>query len=74
MIRNIPTDELSGCPFCGGDNSVVLLVKFGRDGWRDRYFVRCDYDLGGCGAEGGWRHSPHEAIAVWNMRGGKDPE
>ena len=55
------------CPFCGNPD-VTLRRKAGEDGFRDRYYVLCDYDLGGCGAEGGWRHRPEEAVWCWNER------
>ena len=59
--------EPKKCPFCGSDN-LFLRVIGGKDGFRDRFCVLCDYDDGGCGAEGGWRHSPAEALDVWNQR------
>ena len=40
----------------------------GKDGWRDRYFVLCDYEEGGCGAGGGYRHYKEDAIYAWNER------
>lgn len=55
------------CPFCGRPNPTLRIVN-GKDGWRDRYCVLCNYDDGGCGGEGGWRHSPGEALAAWNER------
>lgn len=59
--------QLRPCPFCGNPN-VVLKTKPGRNGFRARYFVLCDYDEGGCGAEGGWRHYREEAETCWNER------
>lgn len=55
------------CPFCGFDSPEVRIIK-GRDGWRDRYSVLCNYSEGGCGAEGGMYHTKAEAIAAWNNR------
>lgn len=49
----------------------MLMTKPGRNGFRDLYFVRCRYDEGGCGGEGGWRHSKEEAVNAWNKRDGK---
>lgn len=56
------------CPFCGETESVRMMIRKGKDGWRDRYFVRCEYDSGGCGAESGWYHSEEEAADSWNRR------
>ena len=54
------------CPFCG--NYARIIIRQGKDGWRDRYSVLCDYENGGCGAESGWYHSREEAIDSWNKR------
>ena len=57
------------CPFCGFEG--VRVIRYARDGvhlYRDRYVVRCDFRDGGCGAEGGMRRSPEEALDVWNQR------
>lgn len=58
---------MRACPFCGFTYTVLITIP-GLDGFRDRYAVRCPYDEGGCGAEGGWRHYKEEAIEVWNQR------
>lgn len=58
--------ELKPCPFCGEDPQVIRIK--GKDGWRDRYTVRCPYDHGGCGAEGGMYHYEAEAVEAWNRR------
>lgn len=58
--------ELRTCPFCSGEPTII--VRRGKDGWRDRYAVLCDYEHGGCGAESGWYHYESEAIAAWNRR------
>ena len=58
--------ELKPCPFCG--NEPTIIVRKGKDGWRDRYSVLCDYEHGGCGAESGWYHYEVEAVASWNKR------
>lgn len=59
-------DELKPCPFCGEEGKII--VRKGKDGWRDRYSVLCDYEDGGCGAESGWYHYEAEAIEAWNRR------
>lgn len=59
---------LRHCPFCGCLESVDIMCKPGKDGWRTRYFVLCNYDMGGCGAAGGERHSVAEAVECWNER------
>lgn len=55
------------CPFCGSENPYMRIIG-GQDGFRDQYCVICDYDAGGCGAEGGLRHDPDEALDAWNQR------
>ena len=59
--------EITHCPFCGFKEPHVT-VNPGVDGFRDRYSVLCDYQDGGCGADGPWRHSREEAIEDWNRR------
>lgn len=58
--------NLKPCPFCGEDPQIIRIK--GKDGWRDRYTVRCPYDHDGCGAEGGMYHSEAEAVWAWNQR------
>ena len=60
--------ELKPCPFCGGSEAVKVIARHGKDGWRDRYSVLCDYQDGGCGSESGWYHYLGEAIDAWNRR------
>lgn len=60
--------DLKPCPFCGMKDSIVFITRKGKDGWRDRYSVLCDYEDGGCGAESGWYHDRGEAVAAWNRR------
>ncbi len=55
------------CPFCGNPDVEMILIK-PEDGFRVKFAVRCNYDSGGCGAEGGWRHNVDEAVDVWNQR------
>lgn len=62
--------RLKPCPFCGNDDPTIRIFK-GKDGWRDRYAVLCNYDEGGCGAESGVYHSEAEAIESWNRRVGE---
>ena len=61
-------EKLRNCPFCGGEPTIV--VRKGKDGWRDRYSILCDYEHGGCGAESGWYHYESEAVEAWNKRVG----
>lgn len=58
--------EIDTCPHCGGEGTII--VRKGKDGWRDRFAVLCDYEHGGCGAESGWYHSEIEAVEAWNKR------
>ena len=59
-------DEPRPCPFCGSEPHFI--TRKGNDGWRDYYFVVCDFMDGGCGASGGWYHDALEAIEAWNRR------
>ena len=61
-------EKIKPCPFCGNVNSPRLMTRHGKDGWRNQYYILCDYDDGGCGASSGWCHSQEEAIACWNCR------
>ena len=58
--------RLKKCPFCGTEPTEI--VRKGKDGWRDRFAVLCDYEHGGCGAESGWYHYREEAADAWNRR------
>ena len=60
--------ELKPCPFCGSGDAPRLMTRHGKDGWRDRYYVLCDYSDGGCGSSSGWYHYIEEAVECWNMR------
>lgn len=60
-------DSIRKCPFCGNPKPRLIMIR-GRDGFRNRYGVLCDYNEGGCGAQGGLRHYKFEAIEVWNQR------
>ena len=44
------------------------MTRRGKDGWRDRFYVLCDYNDGGCGASSGWYHYADEAVWAWNRR------
>lgn len=64
--------KLKPCPFCGSTDAPRLYTRHGKDGWRDRYMVLCDYDDGGCGSSSGWYHYPGEAVECWNRRANSD--
>ena len=66
------SDNLKPCPFCGEKLTTRLMQRVGKDGFRDRFYVLCEYDSGGCGAQSGWYHSIPEAIDAWNHRSGSD--
>ena len=79
------TDELQQmkqCPFCLKEDSLAVIssteVKDARaQSAHDpaSWVVVCDATMpggrGGCGASGGFRGTPKEAIQAWNMRGEK---
>lgn len=60
-------ENLRPCPFCGNEKPV-LMTRRGQDGWRDYYYVLCDYNDGGCGASGQWNHYTDLAVEAWNNR------
>ena len=64
-------EQLKPCPFCGEKEPVRLMVRLGKDGWRDRFYILCEYDSGGCGSQSGWYHTPNAAIDSWNIRNWK---
>lgn len=64
----MPNEELKPCPFCGDDEAPLVVVRRGKDGWRDRFLVLCDYEHGGCGGSSGWYHYEPEAVGAWNRR------
>ena len=59
---------LKPCPFCGDNEAPLVVVRRGKDGWRDRFLVLCDYEHGGCGGSSGWYHYEPEAVGAWNRR------
>ena len=62
---------LKPCPFCGSGDAPRLYTRHGKDGWRDRYMVICDYDDGGCGSCSGWYTTIGDTIECWNTRAGE---
>ena len=60
--------ELKNCPFCGEEDGVHMMVRRGKAGWRDYFYVLCDYNEGGCGSSGQWSHYEDEAAEAWNRR------
>lgn len=62
-------EKLLNCPFCG--ETPTLYTRKGKDGWRDRYYIECSFNDGGCGSQGGWYHYEAEAIEAWNRRADK---
>ncbi len=50
------------CPFCGEEGSVHMFKD------RKDYAVVCDFNLGGCGACGGYRETSNDAAEAWNKR------
>ena len=64
--------DLYPCPFCGSKNAPRMMTRHGKNGWRDRYYVICDYADGGCGSSSGWYHNVVEAESCWNTRLGKE--
>ena len=55
------------CPFCGNPELQLITIP-GKDGFRTKFAVRCNYDEGGCGGAGGIYNTPEEAVAMWNQR------
>ena len=61
-------DDLKPCPFCGEKEPVRFMTRKGKDGFRDYFYVLCEYDTGGCGASSGWHHYEDDAVDAWNNR------
>ena len=59
--------DIKPCPFCGNEKPV-LMTRRGIDGWRDYFYVLCDFNDCGCGASGQWNHYADLAIEAWNRR------
>lgn len=56
--------EPKACPFCGESFPPIAL----RTGMRN-WWVECDQDRGGCGAEGpAVFYTRHGAVTAWNRR------
>lgn len=66
---NLFRTHLEPCPHCGNPKPHGRRYQ-GRDGFRDRFSVLCDYAEGGCGAESGHYHTIAEAVTNWNCRHG----
>jgi hypothetical protein len=65
-----PDEKLKPCPFCGGEARITIhevdqkpFMYFTR-----RYAILCDWNNGGCGAEGLHSKIKEEAIQAWNKR------
>ena len=59
------------CPHCGKQKGEAEPYQTGPDTIPGQWIVVCNYNKGGCGASGGVRNSKEEAIAAYNMRGGR---
>ena len=67
--------ELVPCPFCGGENIVIILCYEENceneccDGCDDvKYTAVCRKSKNGCGASCGWYKTKEQAIEHWNTR------
>lgn len=65
---------MKACPFCGSGTAPMITTDaeiegdtFDGDGGISHVVV-CDATNHGCGAAGGYRGMPDEAIAAWDMR------
>lgn len=74
MVRKIDP-RLMPCPHCGSTEDVVLMSRTRRypskvfsDRWVTQYYVLCNDEWDGCGAESGYRQTEQEAIESWNLR------
>lgn len=69
--------KIKPCPFCNASETVQCLPESIISGNADEdtpdYFaVNCNFNLGGCGATGGYRETEEEAIKAWNNRVNED--
>lgn len=67
--------NLKPCPFCGNKLAPTLMdsEELGREIGNEQcknihWSICCDFNDGGCGAEGGFRVNQEAAIEVWNQR------
>lgn len=61
--------ELKPCPFCGGQNIVILKESQSLDDLSfPLYALVCNWNNGGCGASSGNYPTVEEAIDAWNRR------
>ena len=60
--------EIKPCPFCGNKEAPRIITRHGKDGWRDRFYVVCAWEDGGCGSASGWYYKKEEAASCWNRR------
>ena len=71
------TTTMEPCPFCGNVRAVKCLTADQIDSRYEDcpsfYAVVCDYSEGGCGATGGYRDTPEEAVDTWNRRTNAEP-
>lgn len=67
MMSENELPKILPCPFCGF-KSPHISAHPGTSGFRDRYSVLCDYQDGGCGADGSWHHERADAVEAWNQR------
>jgi len=63
----IVDNELKPCPFCG-NTKLTGRMYIGKEGFRNRFAILCNYWEPGCGAESGHYHTLKEAIDSWNRR------
>jgi len=54
MLSSQKDFNLTSCPFCGKTRFTACPVLFDNV---TLYYVACDFDRGGCGADSGWYHS-----------------
>ena len=76
-------NEFKPCPFCSKTDSLVIesCVDLqdckNYDKCDEEYSYRaviCSFNLGGCGASGGFAKTREEAIAKWNRRVNNDAQ
>ena len=64
--------KLKACPFCGSKDAPRIITRNGKDGWRDRSYIVCAWEDGGCGSASGWYYTKEEAAHCWNRRAKND--
>lgn len=68
LFKDIQSEVLSPCPFCGHVSSLMVTNSFYNN--KEKFWVFCPPSQGGCGCSQDARlyDSPEKAVEAWNSR------